>query len=135
MAGDARIGKDDVKFAEILGECREEPLAIFRNGDVGAVAASVRPKFSDGFVQRLLVATGDGNLRAFSDEKSCCGQTDAAVTAGNKSLLACEFHTASFFARPAINYDARHTHYMMIIIDGGCRKNYALSRRGDRRKT
>jgi hypothetical protein len=26
-AGDARIRKDDVKFAEIFGECREEPLA------------------------------------------------------------------------------------------------------------
>src|SRR5215470_12465390 len=101
-ARDARIRKDDVKFTEIAGQGCEEPLAIFRNGDVGTVTASVRSKFRDGFIQRLLIATGDGNLRAFRDEKPRCSQTDAAVTASNKSLLACELHNASFcYGRPS----------------------------------
>src|SRR5277367_2592441 len=60
-------------------------LAIFRNGDVSAVATCARSKFRDRFIERCLVAAGNGDLRALHDEKSSCGQTDAAVAAGNKS--------------------------------------------------
>ena len=63
--------KTIVKFAEIFGQCPEEPPAVFGDGDVGAVAMSVRSKFGDGFIQRLLVATGNANLRAFRDKKPC----------------------------------------------------------------
>jgi hypothetical protein len=35
-AGDAGIGEDNVEFPEIFGQGCEEPLAIFRNGDVNA---------------------------------------------------------------------------------------------------
>src|SRR6202034_1581298 len=82
-AGDARIGEDNVELPEIFGQGCEEPLAIFRKGDVSAVATRARPKFGDRFIERLLVAAGNGNLRALRDEKSSGGKTDATVAAGN----------------------------------------------------
>src|SRR5271168_3306902 len=95
-ARDAGIGEDNVELPEIFGQVCEEPLAIFRNGDVNAVGARVRSKFGDRFIKRLLVATSNGDLRALRNEKSGCGQTDATVAAGDKSLLACELHNAAF---------------------------------------
>src|SRR5215469_9036330 len=95
-AGDASICENDVKFAEIFGQCCEEPLTIFCNGDIGSVAARVWSKLGDGFIQRLLVATGNSNLGAFRDEKPGSSQADATVPAGNKSGLPCQFHSASF---------------------------------------
>jgi hypothetical protein len=86
-AGDAGVGKDNIEFAEIFGQGCEEPLAIFRNGDVNAVATCARSEFSDCCIERLLVATSNGDLRALRNEKSGCGKADATVTAGNKSLL------------------------------------------------
>jgi hypothetical protein len=38
-----------------------------------------RSKFGDRFIERLLVATGNGDLRALRNEKSGCGQTDTSV--------------------------------------------------------
>jgi len=67
--GDAGIGEDNVELPEICGQGCEEPLAIFCNGDVSAVATRARAKFGDRFIQRLLVAAGNGDLRAFRDEK------------------------------------------------------------------
>ena len=86
-AGDAGVGKDNVEFPEIFGKGCEEPLAVFRNGDVCAVATRVRSKFCNRLIQRFLVATVNGDLRALSDEKSGCSQTDTTVTASNKGLF------------------------------------------------
>jgi len=69
-AGDAGIGEDNVELPEIFGQGCEEPLAIFRNGDVNAVATRARSKFGDRFIERLLVATSNGDLRALGNEKS-----------------------------------------------------------------
>jgi hypothetical protein len=57
-------------------------------------------EFCHRFIERLLVATGNGDLCAFSNEKAGCGQTDATVTAGDKSLFSCELHNASFLKNP-----------------------------------
>ena len=95
-AGDAGIGEDNVELPEIFSQGCEEPLAIFRKGDVSAVATRARSKFGDRFIERLLVAAGNGDLRALRNEKSGCGQTDATVAAGNKSLLPSELHNPSF---------------------------------------
>src|SRR5271154_3485000 len=95
-AGDAGIGEDNVELPEIFGQGCEQPLAIFRNGDVGAVATRARSKFGDRLIERLRVATGNGDLRALRNEKSGCGKTDATVAAGNESLLRGELHNASF---------------------------------------
>jgi len=73
-AGDASIGEDDVEFPEILGQGSEEPLAIFRNSNVSAVAMRARSEFGDRLIQRLRIATGDSNLRAFGNKKTGCGQ-------------------------------------------------------------
>ena len=86
-AGDAGIRKDNVELPEICGQGCEEPLAIFRKGDVSAVATRVRSKFCNRLIQRFLVATVNGDLRALSDEKSGCSQTDTTVTASNKGLF------------------------------------------------
>jgi hypothetical protein len=40
-AADAGIGENDVELPEISGQGVEEPLAVFGDGDVGAVAARV----------------------------------------------------------------------------------------------
>ena len=40
-ARDAGIGEDDVELPEIFGQGCKEPLAVFRNGDVGAVATRI----------------------------------------------------------------------------------------------
>jgi hypothetical protein len=77
---------------------------------------------SNRFIERLLVASGNGDLRAFRDEKTGCGKSDATVPAGNKSLFACELHNASFICMTGINYDVRHTCDMMTIIDGDAEK-------------
>jgi hypothetical protein len=90
------LAKTMSSFPKSLGQRCEEPLAIFRNRNVSAVATRVGPKFCDRLIQRLLVATGNGDLRALRNEKSGCGKTDATVAAGNKSLLACELHNAFF---------------------------------------
>jgi hypothetical protein len=84
-AGDAGIGEDNVELPKIFGQGFEEPLAIFRNGDVSAVATRARSKFGDRFIERLRVATGNGDLRALRNEKSGRGKTDATVASGNKS--------------------------------------------------
>ena len=93
-ARDAGIGEDNVEFPEIFGQGCEEPLAVFRKGNVSAVATRVWSEFCNGLIQRFLVATGNGDLGALSNEKSGCGKTFATVTAGNKSLLACELDNA-----------------------------------------
>src|SRR5277367_57457 len=99
-AGDSGIGENNVEFPEIFGQGCEEPLAIFPNSHVCAVATRGWSEFGDCCIERLLVATGNGDLRALSNEKSGCGQTDATVAAGNKSLFPCEFHNASFLKNP-----------------------------------
>src|SRR5271168_1564779 len=91
-AGDAGIGEDDVELPEIFGQGREEPLAVFRNGNVNAIATRVRSKFGDCFIERLLVAASNRDLRALRNEKSGRGKTDATVAARNQSLLSREFH-------------------------------------------
>src|SRR6516225_1804610 len=95
-AGNARVGKDNVELSEVFGQGCKEPLAIFRNSNVCAVATGARPKFGDRFIQRLLVTAGNGDLCTFRDEKSGGGQTNTTVTASNKSAFACELHSASF---------------------------------------
>ena len=74
LAGDTGIGEDNVELPEIFGQGCEEPLAIFRNGDVNAVATRARSKFGNRFIERLLVATSNGDLRALRNEKSGCGK-------------------------------------------------------------
>ena len=81
-AGDAGIGEDNVELPEIFGQGCEQPLAIFRNGDVDSVAMRARSKFGDRFIERLLVATGNGDLCALRNEKSGCSKTDATVATG-----------------------------------------------------
>jgi hypothetical protein len=80
-AGDAGIGEDNVELPEIVGQGCEESLAIFRNGDVSAVATRARSKFGDRFIERLLIATGNCDLRSLRNEKSGGGKTDATVAA------------------------------------------------------
>ena len=99
-SGDAGVGKDNVEFPEIFGQGCEELLAVFSNRDVCTVATSVWSEFCHRFIERLLVATGNGDLCAFSNEESGCGQTDATVTARDKSLFPCELHNASFLKNP-----------------------------------
>jgi hypothetical protein len=94
-ARNACIGEDDVKFAKVFGEISEELLAVLRNRNVGAIAVRFRSQLGDRFIQCLLIATRNCDLCAFRDEKAGCGQADAAVSAGDESLLACEFHDSS----------------------------------------
>jgi hypothetical protein len=54
-AGDAGIGEDNVELPEIFGQGFEEPLAIFRNGDVSAVATRARSKFGDRYRETLVI--------------------------------------------------------------------------------
>src|SRR6266850_6496594 len=68
---------------------------------------------SSHFIERLLVATSNGDLRALRNEKSGSSKTDATVATSNKRLLACELH---------------HAYGLMTVIDGGCKNNDALSR-------
>src|SRR5262245_5873955 len=91
-AGDSSIGKDDVKLAKVLGKFCEELITVLCDRNVGAIGARVRSEFCYRFIQRLLVAAGNGNLYAFSDEKTRCGQADATAAARNQSLLARELH-------------------------------------------
>src|ERR1700731_4472063 len=56
------LAKTMSSFPKSLGQRCEEPLAIFRNRNVSAVATRVGPKFCDRLIQRLLVATGNGDL-------------------------------------------------------------------------
>src|SRR5260221_13917951 len=51
---------------------------------------------SSHFIERLLVATSNGDLRALRNEKSGSSKTDATVATSNKRLLACELHHAYF---------------------------------------
>jgi hypothetical protein len=90
-AGDAGVGKHHVEFPEIFGQGCEELFAVFRNSDVCTVATHVWSEFCYRFVERLLVATGNGDLCAFSNEQSGGGQTDATVTAGDKGLFPVSF--------------------------------------------
>src|SRR5271154_648852 len=83
-AGDSGIGKNNVEFPEIFGQGCKQPLAIFPNSHVCAVATRVWSKFGDRFIERLLVATGNGHLRALRNEKSRGGQTYATVAASDK---------------------------------------------------
>src|SRR5262249_18196226 len=99
-AGDAGVGKHNVELPEIFGQGCEDPLAVFRNSDVCTIATSAWSEFCHRFIERLLVATGNGYLCAFSNEKSGCDQTDATVTACDKSLFPCELHNASFLKNP-----------------------------------
>src|SRR5208283_1254286 len=71
-------------LAEILGKIREEPLAVVRHGNVGAVAARVGSQFGDCIIQRLLVSAGNRYFGAFCNENSGGGQADAAVSAGDE---------------------------------------------------
>ena len=50
--GYAGICEHNVELPEIFGQGCEEPLAIFRNGDVNAVATRARSKFGDRFIVR-----------------------------------------------------------------------------------
>src|SRR6202167_3139834 len=95
-AGDAGIGEDNVELPEICGQGGEEPLAIFRTGDVSAVATRARSKFGNRFIERHLARAGNGDLRASPDESSGCGKNDATVAAGKKALFRSELHNASF---------------------------------------
>jgi hypothetical protein len=45
-------------------------LAVFRKCDVGSIATRVRSKLRDRFIERFLVAAGDGDLSAFGDKKA-----------------------------------------------------------------
>ena len=55
FSGDSGVGEDDVKIAEIPGECCEKLLAIFGGyGEIGTVAARVRAQFGYCFIQRFL---------------------------------------------------------------------------------
>ena len=107
-AANSGIGEDDVQLAEILGEIREEPLAVVRHGNVGAVAARVGSQFGDCFIQRLLVPAGNRDFSAFCNEKAGGGQADAAVSAGDESLLTCEFHDSSLMTGPSTRMPVIH---------------------------
>src|SRR3974377_1309485 len=92
---EAGIGEDKCELAKVFRQGCEKALAIFRNGDVDAVAACVWPEFSNGLVQRFLIATGNGDLCAFRNEEPGGGQADGAIPACNKGFPACELHNAS----------------------------------------
>ena len=91
-AGDAGVGEDDVEFTEFFGDLLEDGLAGFGVSDVAAEADSVGAEIGEGSVEGLLISAGDGDLRAFLDEETGCGEADSAVTSRNKSFLSCEFH-------------------------------------------
>jgi hypothetical protein len=103
---DPGIGEDDIQLAEISSKIREELLAVLCHGNVGTIAARVRSKFCDCLIECRLIATREGDLGAFCDEKASSGETDSAVAAGDESCFACEFHISSSW--PTI-YDSRHT--------------------------
>ena len=71
-------------------------LAVFRKCDVGSIATRVRSELRGRFIERLLVAAGDGDLSAFGDKKTSSGKTDAAIASGNESLFAYELHNSSW---------------------------------------
>jgi hypothetical protein len=56
-ARDSGVGKDNVEFPEISAKGCEEPLAVFPNGDISAVATRIGSEFGDRLIQRLLIAT------------------------------------------------------------------------------
>jgi hypothetical protein len=43
----------------------------------------------EGGVEGLQISAGDGDLGAFFDEPTGCGETDAAIASGNKGFLSC----------------------------------------------
>jgi len=106
-ARNACIGEDDVKFAKVFGEFSEKLLAVLRHRNVGAIAVRLRSQLGDRFIQCLLIATRNCDFRAFCNEKAGSGQADAAVSAGDESLLACELHDFLLDGW-AVNYDDRH---------------------------
>ena len=64
------LAKTMSSFPKFLARTREELLAVFRNGDVSAVATRVWSEVCNRFIQRLLITTGNGDLRAFRDKKN-----------------------------------------------------------------
>ena len=74
---------------------------------VSAIAARVGSQFGDCFIQRLLVPAGNRDFSAFCNEKAGSGQADAAVSAGDESLLACEFHDSSLMTALRIEVQGR----------------------------
>jgi hypothetical protein len=65
------------------------------SGCGSVIAWTNAPSFDEGYIRRLLVPTGDGDLSAFCEIEACCSKTDAAIASCNESFLACEFHDSS----------------------------------------
>src|SRR6185437_5575295 len=103
-AGDAGIGEDDVKLSEIFGKLNKKLLAVLRHSNVGSVAARTRSQFRDCSIQGLFVTARDGDLSAFGNKKTRCGQTDAAVASGNQSFLTRELHKCLPYASPELGW-------------------------------
>ena len=96
-AGDAGVGEDDVEFAELFADLLEYGLAGLGVGDVAAEADGFGAEVGEGGVEGLLISAGNGDLSAFLDEETGCGEADAAVASGDKGFLSCEFHCCSPF--------------------------------------
>ena len=88
-AGDAGVGEDYVEFAEFFGDLLEDGLAGFGVGDVATEADGVGAEVGEGGVEGLLISTGDGDMGAFLNEETGCGEADAAVASGDKGFLSC----------------------------------------------
>jgi hypothetical protein len=108
--GDAGIGEDNVELPEIFGQACEEPLAIFRNGDVNAVATRVWSKCGNRLIERLLVATSNGNLRALSNESRAVARPMPLLPPVIRAFFPVSFIMPPFCTtRILTNYDDRQT--------------------------
>ena len=112
-AGDAGIGEDDVEFAKIFGQVCEEPLAVFRNGDVSAVAYG--QKVTLGRVERGTSKKGKGS---FADRYLSKRHRDNPGDGCTMAALAQEVARST----PEINAALEQGFKEILSVRGGDRK-------------
>jgi hypothetical protein len=98
--GDAGVSEDNVEFAFLFLDLGEEAVDIFEIGYVSLDSGDVRANFFDGFVQSGLVAAGDEDVGAFTDETFGGGEADAAGAACDQCDFAAEL---AHFLSPILN--------------------------------
>jgi len=78
-------------------------------------------------IERLVVATSNGDLRALGNEKPGSSKPMPLLPPVLRGFLPVSFFMP-LFCGTGIRYDARHAYGLMTNKDGGCKNNYAGSR-------
>jgi hypothetical protein len=84
VGGDASVGEDDVEFAFLLLDLREEAIEIGEAGNVSLNSGYVFSNLLYRGRQLGITAAGYKDVRAFVDKPRGCRQPDAAVTTCDK---------------------------------------------------